>query len=197
LTYIEQIKDIVQEQNGMIFTKDLTENDIPRIYLTNLVKAGELERVSRGVYVDVNHIDDEMYYMQVKYPRLIYSHETALFFHELIDQSPFEYSATVPSGYQVMRRVSESMRLYYIKKSLHQEEVITMMTSFGNKVNVYSIERTICDIIRSRNRMDGQVVNEALKRLPYRNEIDFAKVMVIAGTMKIEKIVRGYLEVLL
>jgi len=72
-----------------------------------------------------------------------------------------------------------------------------MMTSFGNKVNVYSIERTICDIIRSRNRMDGQVVNEALKRLPYRNEIDFAKVMVIAGTMKIEKIVRGYLEVLL
>jgi len=80
LTYIEQIKDIVQEQNGMIFTKDLTENDIPRIYLTNLVKAGELERVSRGVYVDVNHIDDEMYYMQVKYPRLIYSHETALFF---------------------------------------------------------------------------------------------------------------------
>jgi hypothetical protein len=45
--------------------------------------------------------------------------------------------------------------------------------------------------------MDGQIVNEALKRLPNQRNIDFAKVMMIAHTMKIEKIVRGYLEVLL
>lgn len=197
MTYIERIKAILQEHNGLIFTKDLTENKIPRVYLANLVKTGELERVSRGVYVDTNHIEDEMYYLQVKYPKLVYSHETALYFHGLTDQTPFEYSATVPSGYQVMSRVSESMNLYYIKKMLHQEDVVTMMTSFGNNINVYSIERTICDIVRSRNRMDSQIVNEALKRLPNRSEIDFSKVMMIANTMKIEKIVRGYLEVLL
>jgi predicted transcriptional regulator of viral defense system len=167
------------------------------MYLTTLVKTGELERVSRGVYVDTNQIEDEMYYLQVKYPKLIYSHETALYFHGLTDQTPFEYSATVPSGYQAMSRISESMNLYYIKKILHQEDVVTMMTSFGNKIKIYSVERTICDIVRSRNRMDSQIVNEALKRLPNRNEIDFSEMMVIANTMKIKKIVRGYLEVLL
>ncbi len=197
LTYIERIKAILQEHNGLIFTKDITENNIPRVYLASLVKTGEIERVSRGVYVDTNKIEDEMYYLQVKYPKLIYSHETALFFHGLTDRTPFEYSATVPSGYQVMSRVSESMNLYYIKKMLHQEDIVTMMTSFGNNINVYSIERTICDIVRSRNRMDSQIVNEALKRLPNRSEMDFSKVMMIANTMKIEKIVRGYLEVLL
>lgn len=197
LTYIERIKAMLEEHNGMIFTKDLTENKIPRVYLTNLVKNGELERISRGVYVDINQIEDEMYYLQVLYPKLVYSHETALFFYGLTDQSPFNYSATVPSGYQVMSRVSNSMNLYYIKKSLHQDEVVTKLTSFGNEISLYSIERTICDIVRSRNRIDGQIVNEALKRLPNQRNIDFAKVMMIAHTMKIEKIVRGYLEVLL
>lgn len=197
MTYIERIKTILREHNGLIFTKDITENNIPRVYLASLVKTGEIERVSRGVYVDANKIEDEMYYLQVKYPKLIYSHETALYFHGLTDQTPFEYSATVPSGYQVMSRVSESMNLYYIKKMLHQEDIVTMMTSFGNNIKLYSIERTICDIVRSRNRMDSQIVNEALKRLPNRSEIDFSKVMMIANTMKIKKIVRGYLEVLL
>ena len=80
LTYIERIKAILQDHNGLIFTKDITKNNIPRVYLASLVKTGEIERVSRGVYVDSNKIEDEMYYLHVKYPKLIYSHETALFF---------------------------------------------------------------------------------------------------------------------
>jgi len=67
------------------------------------------------------------------------------------------------------------------------------MTRVSESMNLYSIERTICDIVRSRNRMDSQDFNEALKRLPNRSEIDFSKVMMIEN----KKIVRGYLDVLL
>ena len=197
MTYLDLINELIKEKNGIIFTKDITAKKIPRIYLADLVKKGILEHVSRGVYVDSNQIEDEMYYLQVLYPKLVYSHETALFVHGLTDQTPFNYSVTVPSGYQVMKRVSARMNIYYIKKSLYQEDQVKRLTSFGNEIILYSVERSICDAVRSRNRMDGQLVNEALKRLPSRNDIDIAKVMMIAKEMKVEKIVRRYLEVLL
>ena len=76
---------------------------------------GKLERISRGVYVLSDEIENEMYYMQIKYPKLIYSHETALFMHGLSDRTPFEYSATVPSSYKVVKNISENNKVYYIK----------------------------------------------------------------------------------
>lgn len=53
--------------------------------MAKFVKEGKLEKVNRGVYISAGTIEDEMYYMQYKYPKIIYSHETALFLHGLTD----------------------------------------------------------------------------------------------------------------
>jgi hypothetical protein len=50
------------------------------------------------------------------------------------------------------QNVSENNKVYYIKKELHELGVITAKTSFGNEIKVYDVERTICDILRSRER---------------------------------------------
>jgi hypothetical protein len=36
----------------------------------------------------------------------------------------------------------------------------------GNTVITYDLERTLCDVIRSRNKMDRQIVIDALKIMP-------------------------------
>jgi predicted transcriptional regulator of viral defense system len=59
----------------------------------------------------VDYIEDEMFYLQVKYPQIIYSHETALYLHGLTDRAPFEYSTTVPSGYNVVKNLSENVKV--------------------------------------------------------------------------------------
>src|SRR5665647_347374 len=64
---------------------------IPREYLKKLVECGKLERVYRGVYISPETFEDVMYYMQHKYPKIIYSHETALYFHGLTDRTPMKY----------------------------------------------------------------------------------------------------------
>jgi predicted transcriptional regulator of viral defense system len=195
--YFEKLENLIKQNNGIVFTSELTSLNIPRIYLSKLVSMGRLERVSRGVYILLGEIEDEMYYMQIKYPKLIYSHETALFIHGLSDRTPFEYSVTVPSSYKVVKSISENNKVYYIKNELHSLGVTIAKTSFGNGIRLYNIERTICDMVRSRNKIDIQIFNDALKRYIKLKSADFNLLGEYAKEFHIDTIIKKYMEVLL
>lgn len=194
---LEKIEKLIEQNNGTILSADLDEHGIPRKYLQQLILDGKLERSERGIYVAVDAIEDEMFAMQKKYPKLIYSHETALFMHALTDRTPFEYSATVPSGYKVVSNVAERFKIYYIKKEFHKLGMETINNSFGNQLRVYNIERTICDIIKSRSRVDIQILNDALKRYIKMKSSDYSLLMDYGKKLKIETVLKNYLEVLM
>ncbi len=197
MKYMEKIEELIKQQNGTILSADLDKYGIPRKYLQRMIFEGKLERCDRGVYVATDSIEDEMFAMQRKYPKLIYSHETALFIHGLSDRTPFEYSATVPSGYKVVSNVADRFKIYYVKKELHMLGVTSGKSSFGNQIIVYNIERTICDIIKSRSRVDIQILNEALKRFIGIKSSDYLLLMDYAKKLNIETVIKNYLEVLL
>jgi predicted transcriptional regulator of viral defense system len=193
----EKLDQLIKKQHGTVLSADLDKHEIPRSYLRVLVSEGKLEKVDRGVYVAPDAIEDQMYAMQSKYSKLVYSHETALFLHGLSDRTPFEYTATVPSGYKVVKNISEQFKVYYVKKEFHALGVIDGITSFGNTIKLYNIERTICDILRCRNRIDIQILSEAMKRLVKLKSVDYTLLMEYAKKLRVEKIVKNYLEVLL
>lgn len=197
MNYLEKLEKLIEKQHGTVLSADLDLYEIPRTYLQMMVAEGKLERVDRGVYVSTDAIEDEMYSMQTKYPKLIYSHETALYLHGLSDRTHFEYSASVPSGYKVVGSVAERFKIYYIKKELHELGVETVQSSHGNPIKTYNIERTICDLIRSRNRIDVQILSEALKRFVKLKSVDFSILMDYAKKLKIDAVLKNYLEVLL
>ena len=197
VNYLEKLEKLIQKQHGTVLSADLDLYEIPRTYLQMMVAEGKLERVDRGVYVSIDSIEDEMYSMQTKYPKLIYSHETSLYLHGLSDRTPFEYSASVPSGYKVVGSVAERFKIYYIKKELHELGIETVQSSHGNPIKTYNVERTICDLIRSRNRIDVQILNEALKRFVKLKSADLSMLMDYAKKLKIDAVLKNYLEVLL
>lgn len=197
MNYLEKLEKLIQKQHGTVLSADLALYEIPRTYLQMMVAEGKLERVDRGVYVSSDSIEDEMYSMQTKYPKLIYSHETALYLHGLSDRTPFEYSASVPSGYKAVGSVAERCKIYYIKKELHEVGVETARSSHGNPIRTYNVERTICDVIRSRSRVDAQILHEAVKRFVKLTSADLSVLMEYAKKLKIDAVLRNYLEVLL
>ena len=197
MNYLEKLEKLIQKQHGTVLSADLDLYEIPRTYLQMMVADGKLERVDRGIYVSTDAIEDEMYSMQTKYPKLIYSHETALYLHGLSDRTPFEYSASVPSGYKVVGSMAERFKIYYIKKELHELGVETVQSSHGNPIKTYNIERTTCDLIRSRNRIDVQILNEALKRFVKLKSADLSMLMDYAKKLRIDAVLKNYLEVLL
>lgn len=197
MNYLEKLEKLIQKQHGTVLSADLDIYEIPRTYLQMMVAEGKLERVDRGVYVSIDAIEDEMYAMQTKYPKLIYSHETALYLHGLSDRTPFEYSASVPSGYKVVGSVADRFKIYYIKKELHELGVETMKSPHGNPISAYDVERTVCDLIRSRSRIDVQILNDALKRFVKLKSADHSILLEYARKLKVEAVLKSYLEVLI
>jgi len=193
----EKILDILIEQNGILLTSDLLNYDIPRTYLSILERKGEILRISRGVYASANSMMDEMTGIQARYKGAIFSHESALYLLDLTDRTPLFYSLTVPTGYNATSLKSNGVKVYFVSRRLYRLGVITVKSPHGNPIQTFNLERTICDVLRSRNRLDIQQVNETLKRYVQKKERNIDLLYRYAGQFRIQKTVREYIEVLL
>ena len=197
MKYSKKLDALIMKQHGTVLSADLDAYEIPRTYLQMMVAEGKLERADRGVYVSKDSIEDELFSMQKKYPKLIYSHETALYLHNLSDRMPLKHSVSVPSGYKAVSTLAMQCKIFYIKKELHDLGVETIMSAHGNPIRIYNVERTICDTIRSRSRIDVQIVNDALKRFVARKSVDYRTLMDYAQKLNIQSVLGKYLEILL
>ena len=75
---------------------------------------------------------------------------------------------------------------------------IEIKTKYKNKVNVYDIERTICDVIRCDNRMDEEQLIKTLKSVFSSKIVNMHKLSQYSKKLnchdKVMKIVRYYDE---
>ena len=188
---------ILHQNGGTISTAEANAVGISNERLRLFVKAGELERATHGVYISPDEFLDKMYVTQKRKSKIIYSHETALFLHNLTDRDPINYTVTVPTGYNAKSLGDDGFNIYSIKRELHELGMVSIDTIFGNKVATYNLERTICDCIRSRNQLDISVVTDAVKQYVKRKDKNLNLLMEYAGIFRVSKILRGYMEVLL
>ncbi len=197
MTYIEKLEKFIKETDGLVFTKDVVLQGIPKSYLSNLVKKGELERISQGVYLTHDALSDGLYCLQHRKTAVVFSHDTALFLHDLSDRDPLKYTVTVPVGYNTKGLKSKGVDVFSIKKEYYKIGLTTLNTSFGRNILAYDIERTICDIIRSRSKIDIGILTDALKRYVKRKDKNIPKLMEYAEIFKVTRLLRNYMEVLL
>jgi len=193
----EELKTLLLQKGGTVTTAEANGAGVSNERLRLLVKSGELERAAFGVYILPDELMDKMYIAQLRRPKIVYSHETALFLHELTDRDPVAYTVTVPAGYNIAQLRKEGFTVFSIKRELHNVGVTKLTTMFGHTVIVYGLERTVCDCLRSRNRMDIAVVADAIKRYAGRKDKDLNLLMQMAETFGVVKLLRSYLEVLL
>jgi predicted transcriptional regulator of viral defense system len=193
----ERITIILRDQHGSLLASDLVKFNIPRTYLSILEQNGEIERVSRGVYRLTASIEDELFNFQARYKSSIYSHETALYLNDLTNRTPLSYSISVPVGYHSISLKESGHKVFYVNRNLFDLGVISMKSPHGNEIRTTNLERTICDVLRNRNQIDIQQVNDALKRYVQKKERDLDLLYIYARQFRIQKIVREYIEVLL
>lgn len=197
MTIPAELKPILTQNGNTITTAEANAAGISNERLRRLVKRGVLERPAFGIYVLPHDFVDRMYATQQRRPKIIYSHETALFLHDLTDRDPISYSVTVPTGYNTVKLREEGFTVYTIKRDLHTVETTEAETMFGHTVRVYTMERTICDCLRSRSRMDVTLLTDALRRYVRRKDKNLNTLMKMAKTFRVEQPLRHYMEVLL
>lgn len=197
MNHFEQLDQLIKEHGGTIQTFQVLEAGISKPTFYAYVKEKGLEQAAHGIYVSPDAWTDAMYLLHLRCEQAVFSHETALFFHDLTDREPIRYSVTVRTGYNPSRLQEDGVQVYTVKRELHEVGVITAKTPFGHTVPVYDMERTICDLLRSRSRMEIQVFQDALKQYVRRKEKNLRTLMQYAAMFHVEKMIRQYLEVLL
>ncbi len=191
---IEVIESIMKMNNGYVTSKELDNFGIHRMYLNSMWKKGLVEKVAPGIYIDINKIEDNYYVFNLSMPNTIYSHMTALYFHGLSIKAPNEkYDITVRKTYN--SKHLKNHEVFYVSDDIYELGLTEVKTPMGNNVRVYDAERCICDIIRSKNRMDSEHVKYSIKEYIKRKDKDLVKLSNYAKEMGIKEEVMNYIEV--
>lgn len=196
MTY-ESVVKLAKQQNGTITAAELSKAGISRGHLNYALKNGLLERSSRGVYILPENFDDEMFGLQMKYKKGVYSCETALFLHGLTDRTPNKYCMSFPNSYNTSSPLSENILCHRVAKSFYEIGIVQVRTTFQNAVNVYCPEKTLCDILRPQYHVDIQLISEAFKAYMNNRNINIPLLSEYADMLKVSEKVRSYMEVLL
>lgn len=197
MSQFQQLDQLMERQDGMLRTGQVLAAGISKPVFYQFVQSRGLEQAAHGIYLSKDAWVDAMYLLHLRCPQAVFSHETALFFHDLTDREPNPYSITVKTGYNPASLQADGIKVYTIKKELHDVGIVTMNTPFGNPVPVYDMERTICDLIRSRSGIEMQTFQDALKQYAKRKDKNLRNLMRYAQMFRVEKLLRQYLEVLL
>ena len=197
MDYLSELTAIAQAHGGIIETKVAATHGVSKAMLYKLCKENKLHRVIQGQYILPNDLQDELLSISKRSEKLVFSHETALFLHGISDRTPFEHTITVPSDYTPSASIKSECKVYYIKPELLSLGQTTLKTPAGNEVPVYDLERTICDMIRSRNKVGTETFHTALKLYVASPRKDLNKLNSYAKKMRMANVLRQYLEVLL
>lgn len=182
-------------KNDYLTTKDVNKNNIPRFYLTKLIKENKIERVSRGVYIKKNELVDEFVILQSKSKNAIYSNTTALYLHGFSNRIPIKYDITINSGYNGSLQKENNVNLFYTKRELLELGVINYKLDSGNIIRVYDLDKTICDIIKNKKKIEAEIFNKAIREYFYSKKKNTLKLYEYAKKMNIYNKVRDTFEV--
>ena len=193
----QQMERIAAEHNGVLATANALAAGVSKDVLKSFITENQYERVYHGIYLAPDAWRDEVYLTQLRCPQVVYSHDSALFYHDLTDREPLQRTVTVKTGYNPTHLTADGVKVYTVKEELYNLGITEAVTPFGNTIRVYDMDRTICDIVRSRNAMETQVYNEAWKQYARRKDKNLHRLMDYAEKFHVAKIVRKYMGILL
>ena len=183
---IEIIEELMKANNGYVTSKLISELGIHRMYLNIMKEKGIIEKVGNGIYINSKKIEDSYFTFNLELPNIIYSHMTALYFHGLSIKAPGnKCDITVPNNY--FNYKLKNHNVFYVDKEIYNMGLTEIETPYGNKVRVYDIERCICDIIRSKNRMDLEQVKKAIRQYMKNQNKDMSKLSEYSKKMGINE----------
>ncbi len=184
------------ETKKLIRPKDLDAQGIPHVYLRRLTEKGFLERHGRGLYSlpDIE-IDEKHNLLEVsrRAPKALICLLSALRFHELTTQAPFEVWIAIPGkawaptfDYPPLRIVRFSEEA--LREGVEHHEID------GASIAVTNPAKTVADCFKFRNKIGLDVALEALRACWGEKKCTMDELSKYAAICRVTNVIRPYLE---
>lgn len=140
-----------------------TYNELLNIYKTRhkvkkALSNGAIFKIEWDIYSDLkkpNYLD----VITKKYPKAIFTLESAYYFYDLTDVIPRKEYLAVEVHHKV--RETDKIKFYYTKKDLH-ELGITKLFIQGATINIYDKEKLLIELIRNKNNFEYDYYKEII-----------------------------------
>ena len=163
-TNYSKLKKIFKTNDGYITREDVDNANIPSWFLSDFVRKNNLNKIAPGFYADDSYIVDNYYILQRRYPKYIFAGLSALYLLGLTDKIPTDIEVSAPQNYHPSRKKIDSLIVHKLSNAnVYELGIKEVKTMFGNIVRTYDEERTICDVIKYRDKYDGETFIKAIK----------------------------------
>ena len=179
-----------------VSVKDVRSQGIATKFLTTLLRSGEIQRISRGIYSlskasFSEYTDYEIVAATV--PRGVICLLSALRFHDLTDENPHVISMAVEQGMWHSRISYPPIQFFSASPKIFAQGIEEHLCG-EKKIRVYSVEKTIADCFKYRNRIGLDVAIAALRAASSRDSLDHNKLWRFAKICRVSKIMQPYME---
>jgi predicted transcriptional regulator of viral defense system len=194
----QRFNQLIRTQ-AVVRADDLEQQGIPRNYLVRGLRAGKLERIGRGLYRGIGGpLSENQTLVEVskKIPQAVICLSSALRFHHLTTQAPFEVwialkrgAWTPTSDYPPVRVVRFSPAS--LKFGVQERKVQ------GGIIRVYSPAKTIADCFKFRSKVGTDVALEALREGLRSRNASVDEIWEAAKICRVANVMRPYMESLI
>lgn len=181
---------------GVLRPRELDPYGIPRTYLSRLHKAGRLERIGRGLYILPNaEVTENRTLAEAakRIPNAVICLLSALQFHELTTQSPFEVWMAIGEKAWRPRIDYPPLRIVRFSKTSLSEGIKEHRVE-GVPVRVFEPAKTVADCFKYRNKIGLDVALEALRECWRQRRCSMDDLWYFAAVCRVRNIMRPYLE---
>ncbi len=195
----EKPRAIFWEHGGVLRTSEAIRAGIHPMTLYAMRDAGVVERLSRGVYrlADLPQLGDpDLVSVAMRVPEGVICLISALAFHGITTQVPHEVYLAVARDSRPPRVDHPPVRVFRFTGETFEQGVETPEVD-GIRIRVYSVEKTVADCFKYRNKIGLDTALEALKLYRERKRLKVDDLMNFARICRVEKVIRPYLEALL
>ncbi len=185
-----------KQNGGFLRTADsLTAAE--KYHLRNLIKNGIVSSVKRGLF-RLN--DSPRVFQEAEVSRMIpngiFCMFTAWSYYELTTHVPAEYHIAIPRSIKIVLPGYPPVKLYYYGIETFDIGKTSVKIN-GSMVNVYDLERSVCDAVKFRNKIGTDLLSEILHNYIRRKDKNNDKLLKYATGLRISNTVNQLLQILL
>lgn len=198
-SFHEQAVLDLAERRSLLRARDVTDAGIPSMVLSRMVRAGQIQRVSHGVYAPLERDVSEHVSLAevcVRAPRAVVCLVSALRFHEIGSQQPFEVWIALPSGASIPRIELPMVRVTRMSEQSLAEGVEVHEID-GVQVPVFSVAKTVADCFKYRSKVGVDVGIEALRDGWLQKAFTVDDLWHCATVDRVGNVIRPYMESLI
>jgi len=189
---MQKIEEIVSKLGGIVHIGQLESKALGQ-RIIRAEKRGSLVRLRKGVYALPETLASTMIDVESIIPGGVVCLYSALRYHRLSTQVPSATCVAIAANRKIQLPDFPVINLYYWKPEFLKIGVKSVETD-GKVMLITDLERTVCDVIRYRNKMGLDVCGEVLNNYLARPERNIGLLNTYARQLRIHKTLTQYME---